>query len=168
MNCGDGGFMKKNFGDIDSKGAIAVFLFNLNLCVASIGGLSYLFGWLLGIPISMLIVPYGESLWWIILIVMIFVCLLAFRWRKRGFLLAHPRLHEKNFYNAGHGIMAIGNVVVVGGIAYYWRTAMINREEEYWFGQLMTSVIGPAGIALIGLGLSLILLPRLFRGADIS
>jgi len=55
----------------------------------------------------------------------------------------------------GHLIVGIASFVLITGIALFLWAASVSREDEYWFGLVMTSYIWPLGslLAIVGLAM---------------
>jgi hypothetical protein len=136
---------------------------NLNVFIAILAGAGYMFAWCLGIPVSMLIIPYDGSLVAFEALLLFVALILIFIWARRGLVLPLREPKYVKLHQIGHGVLAIANLVLVGGIGLFLRAASLSREDEYWFGLVMTSYIGPIGGVLAAAGLALVLLIPLRR-----
>jgi hypothetical protein len=134
-----------------------MFLANLNVFIAVITGLSYLFGWLLDIPPSMMRFPYGVEL---ILALMLGAAALLFIWSQWTLVPQVSRLERSWLYFTGNAGITASSVVFIGGIVMSLQAASISREEEFWCWVFMLDYIGPIGAACLATSMVLI-----FRGS---
>lgn len=137
-----------------------MFIANLNMFIAAVAGMSYLLGWLLGVPPSMVRLPYGVSL---VIAMILWAAGLLFIWSKSA--LVPPVLHVNRrwFYFTGNFGIAISSAVFVGGIAMSFQAGAISREEEFWCWVFMLYYIGPIGAACLGLSMVLIFRESIVR-----
>ena len=121
------------------------------------------FAWIVGIPVSMLILPYNGSLVALDALLLLVALILILIWIRRGFVLP---LREQGFAKlcrVGHWVIATANFILIGGVGLFLRAASISREDEYWCGLVMISVIGLIGGVLAAAGLAMVVVIPLHR-----
>ena len=143
-----------------------MFIANFNVFIVLLVGASYIFAWILGIPIAMLTVPFDDSLLILERVLFFVTVILLFIWGRRG--LVSPSREPKYFkiYQIGQWMVAIANCVLIGGIGLLLQAATISKEDEYWVGLLITSLIAPIGGLLAAIGLALVILIPLWHGTN--
>ncbi len=138
---------------------------NFNVFILLLAGASYILSWLLGIPVPMLIIPYGGSRWLYFSFLFSMSLILIFIWIKRGLVPVLSGEKYRQLYLAGHYVLATANFVLIGGIWQFIRAANISREDEYWAGVTLFAYIGPIGGVLCIAGLVMVyVIPRVQRG----
>jgi hypothetical protein len=130
-----------------------MFIANLNVFIAVVAGMSYLFGWILGVPPSTICLPYGVSL---VLALILGAGALLFIWSKWTLIPSVPRVERRWLYFAGNFGVTISSAVFVCGIVMSLQAASISREEEAWCWVLMLYYIGPVGAACLASSMALI------------
>jgi hypothetical protein len=133
-----------------------MFFASLNIFLFLFIGTSYLLSWFLGLPIAMLFIPRIEGFVTFAGVYLIVTLVLIAIWNKRGLAPAMRAPDWKTLYLAGHAVLAVANIVLIGGVGMSFHVASISKEEQIWFWFSLMFSIGPAAAALGALGLGAI------------
>jgi hypothetical protein len=133
-----------------------MFIANLNVFIALVAGASYLFMWFFEVSVPMLVNPKGDAFMVFCGGYLLVALALISTWIKWGLVPIVPGPGWRTCCLAGHGLLALASVVLVGGIGKSFQMASMSKEDQYWFMLALVFDIGPAAAILAAIGGGLI------------